>query len=124
MWSPLPLSLNHVVDVVVENSPSASLELEKRLHIWATAVAERRGLIVQQAAHLLLDALGLENWSHLKEAYGVSRPEQSPLPRRDDEHRKFEVKVLREILWRELRGKMLAEVANEIVRIREAYEYD
>lgn len=77
---------------------------------------------MQQAAHLLLDALGLEYWSHLKEAYGISRPEQSPLPRRDDEHSEFEVKVLREILWRELRGRTVAEVANEMVRFGGAYE--
>jgi hypothetical protein len=123
MWSPLPLSLNHdIVVVVVENSPSTSLELEKRLYIWANTVAEKRGLIADSTAYQLLDALGHKFWRHLKEVYGVSRPEQRPLPRRDDERREFEVKVLREILERELRGRTVAEVANGMVRFREAYK--
>jgi hypothetical protein len=122
IWSPLPLSLNHDVDVVVENSPSASLELEKRLYIWASVVAVKRGLIAESTAYQLLDALGNKFWRQLKEMYGVSRPEQSPYPRKDDGHRKFELKILREILDRELRGRTVAEVANEIVRFRDAYE--
>jgi hypothetical protein len=113
IWSPLPLSLNHDVDVIIENSPSASLELEKRLYIWASVAAEKRGLIAESTACQLLDALGHKFWRHLKEMYGVCRPEQSPAPRRDDEHRESEVKVLRDILERELRGRTVAEVANE-----------
>ena len=55
-------------------------------------------------------------FEHMKEVSEVARPEHSAENNKDDEHREPEVKVLREIVERELQGRTVAVVANDMVR--------